>query len=143
MKAKIYILCVITFSLLSITGCLDDLMEKWYTIKVINNSNADIFVSASCPRYGILNYPDTILPSSKPSLLSISHHDYNNLRSGIEWEKVIDEIPSDTLSIYFFNTDTIDFYTWDQIKIGNKILDRMDLSLNDLQQMNWTVTFHK
>lgn len=89
----------------------------------------------------MFSYPDTVLPVSKPSLLKVNPHDFNNLRSPIEWKEIIEKNPSDTLSIYIFDGDTVNTYDWNQIKEGYKVLKRYDLSINDLQQMNWTVTY--
>ncbi|HLO60671.1 MAG TPA: hypothetical protein VK179_18115 [Bacteroidales bacterium] len=116
-------------------------MEKWYAIKINNNTHKRIYVSAGCGRYGIPDYPDTLLPSKEPSLLNIEPHDYNNLRSSIEWESIILRMEYDTLSIYFFDADTIDANTWNEIKRGYKIIKRKDLSLDDLRQTNWTIDY--
>jgi hypothetical protein len=48
---------------------------------------------------------------------------------------------TDTLSIYVFDTDTLNTYDWVKVKVGYKVLKRYDLSLDDLKQMNWTITY--
>jgi hypothetical protein len=123
------------------TNCLEDMSEKWYAIRVNNNSTNRIYVSAGCGKYGISNYPDTALPNIEPSLLNVEAHDYNNLRSSIEWESVIQKIESDTLSIYFFDSDTINTYTWAEIRDKYKIIERIDLSIDDFRQSNWTINY--
>lgn len=141
MKNKLELLLLAPISLLAFSVSCENLSEKWYTIKIENNTTKQIFVSAGCGRYGMTSYPDTILPVSKPSLLSVSSQDYNNLRSSIAWEDIIQQQSEDTLSIYFFNSDTISQYEWNEIKQGNKVMERRDFSLEDLQGMNWTVTY--
>lgn len=86
-------------------------------------------------------YPDTALPASAPSLYKIEPGRQINLRSSFEWENVIKEMPSDTLSIYVFDADTLTIYNWSQVKEGYKVLKRYDLSIDDLHQMNWTITY--
>ena len=139
--AKLQIIIILIISIFLMTNCLEDMMEKWFTIRVNNNSNKRIYISAGCGRYGIPNYPDTLLPTIEPSLLNVEPHDYNNLRSSIEWESVIKKIESDTLSIYFFDADTINKYTWDEIKNEYKIIKREDLSIDDFRQANWTIMY--
>jgi hypothetical protein len=141
MKSKMIILLIVSISFLTLSNSCENLMEKWYTIKIQNDSNNRFFVSAGCERYGLFSYPDTLLPTSKPSLLSVSPNDYNNLRSMIKWEEIIKEQPENKLSIYFFNADTIDKYEWPEIKTGYKVMKRFDLSLEDFQGMNWTITY--
>jgi len=128
-------------SILVISNSCEKVMEKWYTIKVQNNTDKVIFVSAGCDKYGLFSYPDTILTTSKPSLLSVAPNDYNYLDNGKKWEKINEELPEKKLIIYFFNSDTINFYDWTQIKEGNKVMKRMDLSVEELENMNWTITY--
>jgi len=116
-------------SIFVLSNSCEKVMEKWYTIKIQNNTDKVIFVSAGCDKYGLFSYPDTILTTTKPSLLSVSPNDYNNLRSSIIWEEIVKEQPEGKLSIYFFNSDTINSYDWAQIKDGNRVMKRIDLSV--------------
>jgi hypothetical protein len=131
---------IITFLFL-LTGCLDKIMESKDSIEVINKSNKDIQVTAGCSKYRMNSYPDTILSTSNPSLLIVRSNDYNYLDHSKEWSKVISELPSDTLSVYIFDSDTINAYEWSEIAAGYKILKRYDLSVQDLDSMNWTITY--
>ncbi len=128
-------------SIFVLSNSCEKVMEKWYTIKIQNNTDKVIFVSAGCDKYGLFSYPDTILTTTKPSLLSVSPNDYNNLRSSIIWEEIVKEQPEGKLSIYFFNSDTINSYDWAQIKDGNRVMKRIDLSVEELENMNWTITY--
>lgn len=138
-KLKLVLLAPVSFLAFSIS--CENLSEKWYTIKIENNSNKQIIVSAGCGRYGLTSYPDTLLPDLEPSLLSVNAHDYNDLSNSIAWEDIIKKQPEDVLSIYFFNADTIIQFEWAEIKKGNKVMERRDLSLEDLQGMDWTITY--
>lgn len=134
------LMLIISIHLTLLSSC-ECFMEKWYTIKIQNESNNQIYVSAGCERYGLFSYPDTLLPTSKPSLQLVNSNDYNKLRSGIKWEEIIKEQPENKLSIYFFNADTINQYEWQEIKQGYKVMERRDLSLEDLEGMKWTITY--
>jgi hypothetical protein len=123
------------------TNCLEDIMEKWYTISVNNSSHKKIYISAGYSRYGMPEYPDTLLPTIEPDLYTVDHGEQNKLRSSFEWETVIEKMELDTLSIYFFNADTIENYSWDEIVNGYKIIERRDFSIDDLKQINWSVTY--
>jgi len=134
-KRFVLFIFLITFSI----SC--EFPDHWYGIKIENNSSNLLYVSAGCSRYGMTSYPDTLLPVSKPSLLSVSSNDFNGLRSSNKWEEVIEQQPFKKLSIYFFNADTINQYEWEEIKQGYKVMERRDLSLEDLEGMNWTITY--
>ncbi len=91
-------------------------MEQWDYIKVVNATSEAVYVSAGIGRYGMLSYPDTLLPVDKPSLLIVRGNNFNNLRTSIGWEKAIKYNRSDSLSIYVFDADSIDRYSWEKIK---------------------------
>jgi hypothetical protein len=119
-------------------GCDDPLAwfkRKVYRIKIVNNSDNLIRFH---PGY---IYPDTLLPTFEPLLVGIEADNFFYLDMEEKWEEVFSELPADTLSIFFFSEDTLKLYTWDQIRADYKILDRYDLSLQDVKDNNWEVVF--
>ena len=115
--------------------------DKSYTIRVENKTTKAIQVTAGYPGFGMYSYPDTTLPASKPSLTYVEVNDYNYLINRFKWDQEILKLPNDTLSIFVFSADTIKAYKWSEIKAGYKVLKRYDLSLQDLEKSNWTVTY--
>ena len=68
------------------------------------------------------------------------------LSSGLEhhfstWEKYFNLLPRDTLSIYIFHTDTLNKYPWNIVKEKYMVLKRYDLSLSDLKQLDFKVSY--
>ncbi|MEO1022414.1 MAG: hypothetical protein AAFW89_07705, partial [Bacteroidota bacterium] len=49
--------------------------------------------------------------------------------------------PSDTLSLFVFHVDTLAKYDWEGILKQYNILMRYDLSLEDLERLDFTVTY--
>ena len=45
------------------------------------------------------------------------------------------------ITIYVFNADTVDNNDWSYIYENYKVLKRYELTLQDLQNSNWTITF--
>ncbi len=43
--------------------------------------------------------------------------------------------------VFVFNADTLETHGWDYAKEHNMVMQRYDLSLTDLQNLNWTLTF--
>jgi hypothetical protein len=120
-------------------GCFPD---KRYSIKIVNNSSKDIMVLPGYDRFGANEYPDTTLPISKPTLIRVKKNDYNFIDASFEWKDIFNNLPSDTLSIFYFDADSVINLTWNRIQIKYVILKRDDLSLIDLESENWTQTFN-
>ena len=128
-------------SLLILLSCKTP-VESWDSIKIVNNTNKDIYVSAGIRRYGMYSYPDTLLPIERPSLVTVRAGKSNFLRSGPDWESAIrNSNNSDSLSIYLFDIDTVIQYDWNKIRADYKVLKRSDLSIADLKRMEWTLTY--
>jgi hypothetical protein len=66
----------------------------------------------------------------------------NPLLSRSCWEDRFDsEIKSDTLMIYVFDAHVLENTTWDTVKAEYLVLKRYDLSLKDIQKLNWAITY--
>jgi len=52
-------------------------------------------------------------------------------------------LDTDTLCFFIIDSDTINKYTWEEVKDGYKILQRYDLPVNlkGLKQLNFLVTY--
>ena len=131
----------ILLALILLEGC-ELFMEKWYYIYVRNDSKRDIYVVSADGLASVDPYPDTLLPNSQPHLDLIKPNTHIKLVSSRKWEDRINNlIPSDTLSIYLFDADTVNICGWEEVAKDYKILKRYDLSVDDLVRMNWTVTY--
>jgi len=129
---KMNILVVLLVVLCS-ASC-EKLVDHAYIIKIQNNSQDTIQF------YGSYTYPDTMIDVIKPRLKMVYPSKYSSLDSDKDWDEVL-VAPKDTLSIFIFSKDTVDKYNWEKIRSDYNILKRYDLSLNDLQRMNWTITY--
>lgn len=56
-------------------------------------------------------------------------------------ETYFDNYPDKKGKFYLFSLDTLKKYTWKEIKEKNNYLKRYDLSLDDLDSLNWTITY--
>lgn len=111
------------------------LAENFYSIKIVNNWIDTIKFSSSS------TYPDTSLPNEVPRLKPVYPGEYSYLDSRKSYREVFNELPDDTLSIFFFSVDTLTKYNWQEIRNGYKVLKRIDLSLQDLKSNNYTITY--
>jgi hypothetical protein len=93
---------------------------------------------------GGIMYPDTTLSFDRDVLMlkriiepGESYGDSFACEKGEEFSF----LPRDTLSIYFFAKDTIDKYSWDDIKTKYKIVQRYDMSVDDFKQLHYRISY--
>ncbi len=103
-----------------------------------NNSSIRLYI------YPQLNYPDTTISSYNPSHSKIMYEVLANSEKRItsrSWEQLVTASLSDTLMMFIYDADQVDTTAWDVVVSDYLILKRYDLSLKDLQGMNWTLTY--
>ena len=127
--------------------------DEGYMLLVENNTNHIIalFVEET-------SYPDTSIIEIKPIVFqgrycltidakpelffvqpnSINTHDLcyrGRLEDRYRFNKI------EKLSVFIFHNDTIDKYTWEEVREDYMVLKRYDLSLKDFQNLDFTVTY--
>jgi hypothetical protein len=117
---------------ISVMGCVD-LVDHVYRIEIHNYTNDTIQF------YGSYNYPDTSIDATKPRLIMATPNYFGYLDSKYEWKDVL---PKDTILIYILNKDTVDGYSWETIKKEYKILKKYTLSLEDLENNDFKVSYY-
>ncbi len=113
-----------------------------YVVYVENKANYSIGCYFALGGDSGTVYPDTMLPISnlyvaKEIKANSTYFKY----SGIKWEEIFEELPQDTLSVFIFHTDTLKKYSWEEIRDDYKILKRYDLSLEDLEETDFMITY--
>lgn len=113
-------------------------------ITVVNNTNKSIYIESSD------YYPDTEsykldadpLNNSNTSKVEANKTSKNVLpTSGNCHEAIYSSIKSGIMMVYVFDGPTLETKGWDYIKANNLVLKRYDLTLKDLEDMNWTITY--
>ena len=115
-------------------------MDKVYFITLENNSESRLDFHVASESSPVI-YPDTILPVNMEDLSLPNITRTVHWSSFTRWEEVINSLPSDTLSIYFFHPDTLSTYDWSEIRNEYKILKRYDCSIEDLQNLNFKISY--
>lgn len=125
--------------LLSYADC-ERLAETYYTITIKNHSSDTIrFYVGSLGSEHV--YPDTLLPAEKPSFGKILRSRSGYRDSSLPWEEVFAHLPYDTLSIFILDNSVFENEEWPVIRDQYKILKRYDVSIQDLQNMDFNVTY--
>ncbi len=94
-----------------------------------NNSDQPISVFIATPDWAGFTYPDTILPMNSISMLQIVEQGYNRITPAGDIDFYFSALPNDTASIYFFSTDTLEKYSWEEIRAGYMVLERRDVAM--------------
>jgi hypothetical protein len=116
------------------------------TILIVNNSDKDIYVQ------GETHYPDTLYfghysgLTSNPDIYKILAKSEGSrpLQKRDCLEDVFNygvEIPSGVLMVYVFDAEVLETVPWSTVVNDYMVLKRYDLSLADLQRMNWTIIY--
>jgi hypothetical protein len=142
MKTTLNLAGLISILLITLCSqCENMTMDKSYEINLVNNSGHNIgYYFATGGKYGTC-YPDSLPKTNEYIVYDISKVLRPGYESHLSWESYFQELPKDTLSVFIFHTDTLNKYSWEEIRRGYKILKRYNLSYNDLKQTNWTVTY--
>jgi hypothetical protein len=125
--------------LVSATCSNDNDKDCHNTITIVNNSDKDIYFSPSA------RYPDTLTlypnPASAGDYYKVEKNTIGKdlYRDCIEYK--FKAIPSGIIMFYIYDAQTIETVPWDTVVKKYLILKRYDLSLEDLQRMNWTITY--
>jgi len=132
-----YIIGILSLLMLSSTCCKKD-ENKHDLILFINNSNKTIFLKSS------VGFPDTLIHFSNPALAGNSNKvapksSGDPLRLSDTYEELFRQI--DTLMVFVFDSQTLEIEPWDTVKKNYLILKRYDLSLLDLKNKNWVITY--
>ena len=120
------------------SGC-ELYMDKGEDVLYIeNNSTYTISVYPAKLGFDFL-YPDTLITMKyKPNTLE----KLKTSRFGTgDWQEDFKSFPKDTLSIFIFSTDTLNKYSWEEVRRDYKILKRYDLSYEDCKLLKFRVPY--
>jgi hypothetical protein len=113
------------------------IMDRYVPLDIANES--EFIICSYVPLIGRIGgiYPDTTLSFDNKNIGYTTNPNEIAHRSvgSISREQWISSFPKDTVSIYIFNKDTLDVYSWQVIQQNYKILQRYDLSLEDINNL--------
>ncbi len=146
MRYLFFILLLFVF-----THCEKFAMDRKYNLKLKNNSDHSIaylagqnFIYKTYVPIGPNIYPDTGLTiDAIPFDLIIEPGEVGEIipSSSVKISDYFKDLPADTLSIYIFHLDTLKNNTIEDIQSGYKILKRYDLSLEDLEHLDYKLSY--
>lgn len=143
MKIRVLMIRFFLIALLIVTFTECEIKsDSRYPIFLNNNGTHSIDAYLALGGNMGIQYPDTILPMSNKNVITgIKKKERFIYSSGLEWSINLSNLAKDTVSIYFFHSDTLSTYSWEEVREKNKILKRYDLSLEDLEMLNFEVAY--
>ena len=131
---------VLCCSFLTAMECTSDRDDFHHHIFFCNNGNYATYVDIS------YKHPDTAIqrdPTIPGWHKKTEPHRTNEdaLTNASSYEGDFSSHLMDTLIIFVFNADTATLQGWEYVKDHNLVTQRYDLSLSDLQNLNWSLTF--
>jgi len=142
MKNKSKLLFVLLCTHICNNSCKDGVpffAERFYPLIIVNNSTKDIIYYKDNGRE--FQYPDTTLPTIKPSNQRIKALDRISYSSPKKWEDIVNDTPSDTMSIYIFDANVFDSTDWNIIRANYMVLKRYSISAEYLRNNNNTIVY--
>jgi hypothetical protein len=127
--------------IVSVLMCLSTSCDKppgaeiVYSIYIENKSSTTIYFMLS------ELFPDTSILSIENNYLILTNGEEKTINSDEKWQEKIDNLPSDTLSVFFFSEDTILKYGFNNVRQNYRVLKRKDLSFSDIEKNNFRVTY--
>jgi len=120
--------------------------ERTYKFNIRNGTNDTIqYYRAHSEDYFHYVYPDTTIIEEKFDLSSPSGRIRPKMTLQLGGfspvENVFKTYKNDTLSIFFFNRDTLRKYPWETIRKDYNILKRYDLSIQDIQLLDYEISY--
>lgn len=130
------------FGLLLISSSCDENVfgETFYTMTLKNNTEGLIYFVAY-DEFSAVQYPDTALPLTAPHLTKIESNGKFYIHERTPWQELIKKLSVDTLSIFFFADSIYEDSSWSAISNQYLILKRYDLSIEDLERINFKVPY--
>ena len=134
----LYLILGIFLLILTLIGSCDDNYYD-YRLNVLNKSIKTIYVESS------YSFPDTLLRyTSSPFNHNPDKAAPNEtviVTRGGSWEEAFKQQIHDKLIIFIFDATIVDNTPWDTIKKNYIILKRYDLTLHDLDSLNFKVIY--
>lgn len=144
-------LAIIVIVVILVThSCYKDSEDRHYRIPFKNNTQRTLYVDISIhwDWYSQIDYLDTLLswttdPSRHPEETMVKPYgeDPDACFRRSFYESSFNHHGFDTLIVFVFDADTLEALGWDSVCSNYKVLQRYDLSLEDLQALDFKLCF--
>jgi len=124
------IVILFTISCRNDENCHDSILIK-------NNSSKAMYFGFS------FRYPDTITLDPNPTLDKLYFKIENHSDKSVHYRHCIEDdfVFTSKIMCFIYNSETLETTPWDTVVKKYMILKRYDLTLHDLDSLNWIITY--
>jgi hypothetical protein len=85
-------------------------------------------------------YPDTLIPNDENNVFMLAAGEKESYDQN-DFDVFFAGLPADTLSIFFFSNDTLEKYSFQQIRSSYNILKRQDFGLQYFENSEYIIKY--
>lgn len=131
---------ILFLSALIFSACPDKDQVVDSEVIIYNNSNIDInyALQYNHPLDTSLQLLHVVHPSSAEDHI-VKSNSSDSLKG--PFKSLFSELDNKIMMVYIFSKDTIDNIPWEEIVDQKLVLKRYDLTFDDLEDLDWTITY--
>ena len=131
----------LVFLILLLTGCPED-KYPGTVLGVQNNSSSAVYFWYSSD-YTIHHFPDISLPEAKPLYFtSVAANSGAGMgEDDPDWIDIYSQLPDGKFTVFVFSKDVVDNTPWETVRDDYLILERFDVTLEELKALDYTLTY--
>ncbi len=133
MKLTINILFVFISLILMSSQCKEDMDCR---TKLINNTNETLWFNFDC-----MNQPDSLTWIGNCLEDKVSANSSKEVCTNDTWESRFSTFETEKVRVYIISEDTAKKYSMPEIVAGEKYYRKDILTQEELNEMNWTITY--
>lgn len=127
------LILLISIPLMSVS--CEKFADNAYGIRVRNESRQTISI------YAEYILPDTLLSTQKPLLKDVLPENSTHIYDDEVGDEELNRFKTDKITIFILSKDTVDKYSWEEIRSEYKILQRYEINNQDLVDMGGSVEY--
>jgi len=140
MKNLLFIICFIVFNASTCVMDSDEPLNVDSVLTVINKTDKDILFVSSFDGDTLINRFSFLKDDFQMNSVTIYKKSQKEFKANWIYSLTYNG-ESGILHGFIFDKQTVIEQPWDSIVANNMVLKRYDLSLEDLNSMNWTITY--
>lgn len=110
-------------------------------LSLVNDSSKDVYFYNS-EDFSKGHFPDTLLPMEKPiGLQFVKMNGKSGKYVNPDWDFRYSIMPESKFTVFVLNANLVDSIPWIEIREDYEILARYDITLEELEESNYTIKY--
>jgi len=132
---------IICCCLILLFGCPDKDLKDDSVITLINNSSENVVFYEEYKQIVDTSLAISSYYPTNPQIVAASIMSGNSIQNNGPYIELFSGLNDKVLMIYLFSRDTLEQVPWRRIRDEYLVLRRYDLTLEDLEAMNWLIEY--